>query len=121
MLDHLGLRTTKLDELVVFYESALMPLGYRKLYSTTEGAAFGTGMIASIWLVATKSAGKGVNLAFRSPTRKAIDDFYEAAIAGGAVSMGAPGLKQVYHPSYYAAFVVDPDGNNLSAVCHEAA
>ena len=120
MLDHLGLRTTKLDVLSEFYESALAPLGYRKLYATEEGAAFGVDTIASIWLVATKSAGRGVNLAFRSYSRKAIDEFYEVAVALGAVSHGAPGLKPVYHPNYYAAFVVDPDGNNLSAVCHEA-
>jgi catechol 2,3-dioxygenase-like lactoylglutathione lyase family enzyme len=120
MLDHIGLRTKKLDKLVDFYESCLKPLGYAKLSSYEGGAGFGKGEVSSLWINTSKEGPSSVHLAFESPTRKAVDAFYKAAIEGGAQDNGKPGVRTDYSASYYAAFVVDPDGNNIEAVCMKA-
>ncbi|HLW92653.1 MAG TPA: VOC family protein [Roseiarcus sp.] len=120
MLDHVGLRTKKLDALVGFYEACLKPLGYAKVASYDGGAGFGKNGAASLWLGASKEAPSSVHLAFESPSRKAVDAFYKAAIDGGAKDNGKPGVRADYGASYYAAFVIDPDGNNIEAVCQKA-
>lgn len=61
----------------------------------------------------------GVHIAFRADTRKLVDEFYKAALAAGGKDNGAPGIREIYHPNYYGAFVLDPDGHNIEAVCHE--
>lgn len=119
MLDHIGIRTSRVRELADFYEAVLSPLGYTKLFATEEGASFGTSRMPSIWIVGMDDGGKGVNIAVRSSTRAGVDAFYDASLASGAVSKGEPRVREKFHPNHYAAFVVDPDGNNLSAVCHE--
>ena len=120
MLDHIGLRTKKLDALVGFYETCLKPLGYAKLSTYEGGAGFGKDGVSSLWIGASKEGPSSVHLAFHSPTRKAVDAFYKAAIEGGAKDNGKPGVRADYGESYYAAFVIDPDGNNIEAVCMKA-
>jgi catechol 2,3-dioxygenase-like lactoylglutathione lyase family enzyme len=120
MLNHVALRTKKFDKLVDFYETCLKPLGYAKL-STYEGdAGFGKGDVSSLWIGDSKEGPSSVHLAFDSPTRKAVDAFYKAAIEGGAKDNGKPAVRADYSPNYYAAFVIDPDGNNIEAVCLKA-
>jgi catechol 2,3-dioxygenase-like lactoylglutathione lyase family enzyme len=117
MLNHIGLRTKKLDALVGFYETSLKPLGYAKLMADDSGAGFGKDDVPSLWIGASKEGPSSVHLAFDSPSRKAVDDFYKAAIKTGAKDNGKPGIRADYGASYYAAFVIDPDGNNIEAVC----
>jgi catechol 2,3-dioxygenase-like lactoylglutathione lyase family enzyme len=120
MLDHIGLRTKKLDKLVAFYDACLEPLGYAKLSTYEGGAGFGKGEASSLWILASKEGPSSVHLAFESATRKAVDAFYKAAIEGGAKDNGKPGIRADYSANYYAAFVIDPDGNNIEAVCQKA-
>jgi catechol 2,3-dioxygenase-like lactoylglutathione lyase family enzyme len=120
MLDHVSLSVTDATRSQKFYAKALAPLGY-KLVSEYEGG-FGVGQDggSTIW------AGQGLaqkpiaHLAFRAKDRKAVDAFYKAALSAGGKDNGKPGLRENYSPTYYAAFVLDPDGNNVEAVCHSA-
>jgi catechol 2,3-dioxygenase-like lactoylglutathione lyase family enzyme len=120
MLNHVALRTKKFDKLVDFYETCLKPLGYAKLSTYEGGAGFGKGDVSSLWIGDSKEGPSSVHLAFDSPTRKAVDAFYKAAIEGGAKDNGKPAVRADYSPNYYAAFVIDPDGNNIEAVCLKA-
>ena len=116
MLDHIGLRTKKFEALVDFYETCLKPLGCSKVGSYEGGVGFGkNGGAAVLWIGTSKEAPSSVHLCFDSPSRTAVDAFYKAAIDMGAKDNGKPGIR--YGESYYAAFVIDPDGNNIEAVC----
>jgi catechol 2,3-dioxygenase-like lactoylglutathione lyase family enzyme len=118
MIDHIGLRTNQFDKLAAFYEKALAPLGYSKLVQFDDAAGFGRDKKPSFWLGASDGAVSSLHIAFVSPTRAAVKAFYDAALAAGARDNGKPGLRPDYHANYYAAFVIDPDGNNIEAVCH---
>jgi catechol 2,3-dioxygenase-like lactoylglutathione lyase family enzyme len=121
MLDHIGLRTARFDALVRFYEAALTPLGYTKLFAWEGGAGFGRNGIAALWIGASETKPTGVHVALSAADHAAVEAFYWAALGAGATDHGKPGLRADYHANYYAAFVIDPDGNNLEAVCHVAA
>ena len=118
MLDHIGLRTKEFDALVDFYETCLQPLGCSKVGSYEGGVGFGKNGTAMLWIGASEEAPSSVHLGFESPSRKAVDAFYKAAIDKGAKDNGKPGIR--YGDNYYAAFVIDPDGNNIEAVCRKA-
>lgn len=118
MLDHVGLRTTRVKELVVFYEKVLAPLGYAKLRDFGVAAGFGKGDEVPLWIGEGEGA-SSVHLALAADNRAAVDAFYKAALEAGARDNGPPGIRSEYHPTYYGAFVLDPDGNNLEAVCHK--
>lgn len=121
MLDHIGLRTTQFDALVLFYEAALAPLGYIKRFAWEGGAGFGRNAgTPALWIHASKTEPTGIHIALSGADHAAVDAFYRAAISAGATDNGKPGMRKDYHPNYYAAFVIDPDGNNLEAVCHVA-
>ncbi len=120
MIDHIGLRTTQFDALVRFYEVSLAPLGYTKLFAWDGGAGFGRDGVAALWIHAGKTKASGIHLALSAADNAAVCAFHKAALAAGATDNGVPGLRTDYHPNYYAAFVTDPDGNNLEAVCHVA-
>lgn len=120
MIDHIGLRTRQPDAMIAFYEKALAPLGYGKLVSYEDAAGFGRDGAPSIWIGASTETPSSVHLAIASPERAMVDAFYAAAMRAGAQDNGAPGVRRDYAPTYYAAFVIDPDGNNLEAVCHQA-
>ena len=120
MLDHISLSVTDTARAQAFYAKALAPLGY-KLVSEYEGG-FGIGAEggSTIWAAAGPAQKPIAHLAFRAADRKTVDAFHKAALAAGGRDNGKPGLRENYSPTYYAAFVLDPDGNNVEAVCHTA-
>ena len=120
MIDHIGLRSSQSDALARFYEAVLAPLGYTKLFAWEGGAGFGRDGVAALWIAASETKPTGIHIALAAPNRAAVDAFYAAALGAGANDNGGPGLRPDYHANYYAAFVIDPDGNNLEAVCHAA-
>jgi len=119
MIDHIGIQVTDLDASVAFYTQALAPLGYVLVARFEQFAGFGVTGKADFWIGIGKPANK-LHLAFRAKGRSDVRAFYTAAMAAGGTDNGAPGVREVYHPSYYGAFVRDPDGHNIEAVCHDA-
>ena len=118
MLDHVGIGVSDYARSKAFYEAALKPLGFEVLMEF-EDVACGLGRDRKPWFWVTSRERSGpIHLAFTAPDRATVDAFHEAALAAGATDNGAPGLREHYHPSYYGAFVLDPDGNNVEAVCH---
>jgi catechol 2,3-dioxygenase-like lactoylglutathione lyase family enzyme len=118
MFDHLGLRTNRLDASVRFYEAALAPLGHRLASRDDSGAGLGPPGAPALWL--TKVAGDSgsrVHLAFAAKDRETVDRFHAAGLDAGGRDNGAPGPRPDYGPRYYAAFLLDPDGNNVEVVC----
>jgi len=118
MYDHVGLRVKDLSESVRFYRAALAPLGHELTYQSETMAGFGSAGATGLWLSHTPDADeRGVHLAFATADRAAVERFYKKGLAAGGTDNGAPGLRGDYGPSYFAAFLVDPDGNNVEAVC----
>jgi catechol 2,3-dioxygenase-like lactoylglutathione lyase family enzyme len=109
----------------VFYEAALKPLGLGAIMEVTAEetggdahAGFGENDKAFFWIGTGAKPRGGTHVAFTAKTRAEVEAFYRAALAAGGRDNGAPGLRPEYHPNYYGAFVFDPDGNNIEAVCH---
>jgi catechol 2,3-dioxygenase-like lactoylglutathione lyase family enzyme len=123
MLDHLSLGTADLARSSAFYDATLEPLGIVRVWSHPD--AVGYGLPGGQDALAIKqrpgfaAPGAGFHLAFTARTPAEVDAFFRAALAHGGRDDGAPGLRPRYGPGYYAAFVVDPDGHRLEAVCHE--
>jgi catechol 2,3-dioxygenase-like lactoylglutathione lyase family enzyme len=122
VFDHVGLNVKDYAASRAFYEKALAPLGYKVVMAFDEwgGAGFGEGEKPEFWINERSPAGAGTHVAFHCDDRATVDAFHEAACAAGGVDNGAPGIREHYHPTYYGAFVLDPDGNNIEAVCHTA-
>jgi catechol 2,3-dioxygenase-like lactoylglutathione lyase family enzyme len=126
MLDHVGFAVADAERSKRFYEAALAPLGITLIMSVTPeqtesgGTAHGFGSDGKpyFWFGDNERVGEGTHVAFAVDTRAEVDAFYKAALAAGGKDNGAPGLRPHYHPDYYAAFVHDPDGMNIEAVCH---
>ena len=118
MFDHIGLRTKRFKVLESFYTRLLPALGIERLDKYPEAAGYGRGEVASFWIGASKKAPSSVHLAFSAKTRAEVDKFHRKAVKLGAKDNGSPGLRPDYGSNYYAAFVLDPDGNNVEAVCH---
>jgi catechol 2,3-dioxygenase-like lactoylglutathione lyase family enzyme len=119
MLDHIGVAVSDFARSKEFFKQALAPLGYQLLMEFGEAAGFGKDGKPYFWIGQGKAAGS-THVAFVAGGRQVVDEFYKAAIAAGGRDNGGPGLRPQYHPNYYGAFVFDPDGNNVEAVCHEA-
>jgi catechol 2,3-dioxygenase-like lactoylglutathione lyase family enzyme len=119
MIDHIGIQVTDLDRSVAFYTKALAPLGYALVMRWQESAGFGVDGKAYFWIGTGKPVDK-LHVAFRAKGRTDVRAFHAAAIAAGGADNGGPGVREVYHPNYYGAFVRDPDGHNVEAVCHDA-
>lgn len=118
MYDHIGLRIGNLDASVRFYEAALKPLGFVLCSRDDSGAGFGPAGQPALWPHLVKNAAKsGVHVAFRATSHDAVDGFHKAGLKAGGSDNGKPGLRADYSPTYYAAFLTDPDGNNVEAVC----
>ena len=118
MIDHVGLRVSNYGRSKKFYEGALQPLGYGLVMEYEQNAGFGIGQKPDFWIGAAPQAAVSAHVCFTASSRAQVDAFYHAAIAAGGKDNGAPGLRPQYHPDYYGAFVLDPDGHNIEAVCH---
>ena len=121
MLDHVSLSVRDYAASRGFYAKALRPLGYELAMEFGQVAGFGVGGKPDFWIAAGMPQQPAIHVAFASQNRATVDAFYQAALAAGGKDNGPPGLRPHYHPSYYAAFVFDPDGNNIEAVCHSPA
>ncbi|MGH7864370.1 MAG: VOC family protein [Candidatus Binataceae bacterium] len=119
MLDHIGLKVTNLAASKRFYTAALAPLGYNVQYEGDGALGFGTKGAPAFWLGQGEQHGFA-HIAFSAKDRAAVNAFHAAALPVGGKDNGAPGVRPDYHANYYAAFVTDPDGNNVEAVCHSA-
>ncbi|MCF4166280.1 VOC family protein [Zavarzinia compransoris] len=126
MIDHIGFGVGDLEASRAFYERALAPLGISVQMAVTAeqtGAGahvgFGTAGKPFFWIgTADRPMTPGLHVAFTAPDRATVDAFHAAALAAGGRDNGAPGIRAHYHPDYYGAFVLDPDGHNVEAVCH---
>jgi len=117
MFDHIGFPVSNLVKSRTFYIAALAPLGIGVVVESPEWVAFGKSGRAQFWLGSSGSPPTGVHLALAAANRAEVRAFYAAALGAGGADNGAPGLRPQYHPNYYGAFVLDPDGHNVEAVC----
>ena len=128
MIDHLSFYATDYVVSKKFYQTVFATLGYELVtemvmtwnaeWPTRRACAFGPPKKACFWLIEVREAASPRHIAFSADKRAAVDAFYKAALSVGAKDNGAPGPRAMYHPNYYGAFVFDPDGNNVEAVCH---
>lgn len=133
MIDHMGISPADIEHARQFYDAALKPLGVVKVMEVTpeqtggyHGIGYGAGRKPFFWLSSDSRRaapegprGTGIHVAFEAESRAAVDAFYAAAMAQGGRDNGPPGIRPHYHPAYYAAFVIDPDGVNVEAVCQK--
>ena len=118
MYDHIGLKVRDIDASVRFYSAALKPLGYELCSRDETGAGFGPSGAPALWLyLSREAAGSGAQLAFRAPDHAAIQKFHAAGLRAGGRDNGRARPRAEYSPTYFAAFLIDPDGNNVEAVC----
>jgi catechol 2,3-dioxygenase-like lactoylglutathione lyase family enzyme len=118
MYDHVGLKVRDLEASVRFYTAALAPLGYELCTRDETSAGFGPKNQPALWLgTATGPVAPGIHVAFRAAERPAVDRFHQRGLGAGGRDNGNPGPRADYAPNYYAAFLLDPDGNNVEAVC----
>jgi catechol 2,3-dioxygenase-like lactoylglutathione lyase family enzyme len=118
MYDHIGLKVKDLPTSVSFYAAALAALGHELCSKDASSASFGSAHTPALWLSpGTAATGCGVHIGFRATDRRAVDRFHEDGLKAGGRDNGRPGLRTDYGPGYYAAFLLDPDGNNIEAVC----
>jgi catechol 2,3-dioxygenase-like lactoylglutathione lyase family enzyme len=127
MIDHTGVGVCDFEKSKDFYSRALGAIGYRliaefsaEVTGSTAVAGFGEPPKPDFWINEGEPQKPHVHVAFRVQTRALVDGFYQAAIAAGGQDNGAPGPRPHYHANYYGAFVLDPDGHNVEACCHEA-
>jgi catechol 2,3-dioxygenase-like lactoylglutathione lyase family enzyme len=121
ILDHLTISVSNFERSRAFYERALLPLGITVVAQFVGFAGMGKNGRPQFWFAAGDVGKHKTHIAFAADTRAEVDAFYRAAMAAGGTDNGAPGLRTMYHPTYYGAFVFDPDGYNVEAVCHAAA
>ena len=123
MIDHVGFPVSDYARAKAFYEKALAPLGYTLIMEVRQdendvpAAGFGSNGKPDFWIGGEGGLNKPMHIAITANDRAAVDAFYKAAIAAGGKDNGAPGIRAHYHPNYYGAFVHDPDGHNIEAVC----
>ncbi len=125
IVDHLGLPVADYAKSKRFYAAALAPLGIKLVTEVQGWAGFGApGRAefpgkAEFWFGTNQEPRGPIHIAFAAANRKQVREFYEAALAAGGKDNGAPGIRDIYHPNYYGAFIIDPDGHNIEAVCHK--
>jgi catechol 2,3-dioxygenase-like lactoylglutathione lyase family enzyme len=124
MIDHVGFSVSDYSRSKTFYEMALKPLGYKLIMEATAqttgmpAAGFGSDGKPDFWIGGEGMLEKPLHVAIAAKDRASVDAFYRAALAAGGKDNGPPGVRSHYHPNYYGAFVFDPDGHNIEAVCH---
>jgi catechol 2,3-dioxygenase-like lactoylglutathione lyase family enzyme len=127
MIDHVGFPVSDYPRSRAFYEKALAPLGYvlvMEVQQNEQGAkacGFGAGGKADFWIGGEGGLNRPMHIAIAAKEHAIVDAFYNAAMAAGGKDNGAPGLRPHYHANYYGAFVLDPDGHNIEAVCRAGA
>jgi catechol 2,3-dioxygenase-like lactoylglutathione lyase family enzyme len=122
MLDHVTIGVSDIERSKEFYDRALRLLGIQRLYSDGETfAGYGANRKAFFWIGLRNKPQTGAHIAFTSQNRATVDAFYAEALAAGGKDNGRPGLRPHYHANYYGAFIFDPDGHNIEAVCHSPA
>lgn len=128
MIDHVGFPVSDYERAKAFYAKALAPLGYTLIMEVEQetekgfpAAGFGIESKPDFWIGGEGGLPRALHVAITAKDRASVDAFYKAALAAGGEDNGAPGLRPRYHPDYYAAFVLDPDGHNIEAVCHAPA
>lgn len=119
MLDHVSLHVSDYIKSKDFYIKALEPLGYKLMMEYPNVGGFGIAGKADFW-ISQKEDARATHIAFMAESRPQVDEFYKNALALGGKDNGAPGIRTDYSPTYYAAFVIDPDGNNIEVVCHQS-
>jgi len=119
MFDHVGFGVSNLAASKAFFLKALQPLGIAVAMVGPYGVGLGRNGKPSLWLSETKEKPAHLHIAITANTRTEVEAFYRAALAAGGKDNGAPGLRPHYHPNYYGAFVIGPDGHNIEAVCHK--
>ncbi len=121
MIDHAGFGVSNYERSKAFYTQALAPLGFELLMEPIPDAGgFGSkrDMKPFFWIHGGRPVAEGVHVAFTCDSHELVDAFHEAALAAGGTDNGPAGPRPIYHPNYYGAFVLDPDNNNVEAVCH---
>ncbi|MCC8956805.1 VOC family protein [Bradyrhizobium sp. Pear77] len=119
MLDHVTIGISDIERSKTFYDAALRPLGITRLYAEgAEFAGYGVRPKAFFWIGRRATPQTGAHIAFAANDRATVDRFYDDAIKAGGRDNGRPGIRPHYHANYYGAFVLDPDGHNIEAVCH---
>jgi catechol 2,3-dioxygenase-like lactoylglutathione lyase family enzyme len=120
MLDHLGINVSDYDRSREFYAQALTPLGYSLLMEPMPRiGGFGRDGKPDFWITDQRSpTSENVHIAFAANDRATVDAFHAAALDAGGTDNGGPGVREIYHPTYYGAYVLDLDGNNVEVVCH---
>jgi catechol 2,3-dioxygenase-like lactoylglutathione lyase family enzyme len=122
MIDHISFKVSDFDRSARFYDQALAPLGLKRLYDDPNGPGRATGygdQRPYFWIAEAKPVSTGLHIALLARSREEVDGFHRAALAAGGIDNGGPGFRPQYHPSYYGAFVLDPDGHNIEAVFHD--
>jgi len=120
MLDHLGFGVSNVATSKRFFAAALAPLGVFVVMEGEHGLGLGKNGKPSLWLAPAEGPIGRMHIAFTAERRADVDAFYKAALSAGGKDNGSPGLRPNYHPNYYGAFVIGPDGHNVEAVCHSA-
>lgn len=128
MIDHTGVSVSDYARSKAFYQQALAPIGYTLLAEfpaamtgSVDVAGFGEAPKPDFWISGGTPNQPPIHVAFRVGSRAIVEAFHRAALAAGGTDNGGPGLRPHYHPNYYGAFVLDPDGHNIEAVCHDPA
>jgi catechol 2,3-dioxygenase-like lactoylglutathione lyase family enzyme len=125
VIDHTGLNVSDYARSKAFYVKALAPLGYAVIMELPPhivpngGMGMGVPPKPDLWIGGGVPNSPRLHIAFRAENRAQVDAFYRAALAAGGKDNGPPGVRAHYHPNYYGAFVLDPDGHNIEAVCHD--
>ena len=127
ILDHIGINVRDLAKSIAFYRAALEPLGITLVMQFDTAAGFGKNNKPELWMTNSRTSFQSqeqletitpVHICLAADSRAQVDAFHRAALAAGGKDFGAPGIREIYHPSYYGAFVLDPDGHNLEACIH---
>ena len=118
MIDHLIISVSNFETSRDFYKLALAPLDYQDVFGTDDSCAFSVMQKPDFSIKQGDAVAPPVHIAFTCRDRAVVDAFHAAALAAGGTDNGAPGLRPDYHPNYYGAFILDPDGHNIEAVCH---
>jgi catechol 2,3-dioxygenase-like lactoylglutathione lyase family enzyme len=118
IIDHIGFPVSNFAQSKAFYTAALAPLGIVVVTEVQGWAGMGKGGKPDFWFGEHAGAQKPMHLAFVAESREQVRQFYQTALAAGGTDNGPPGIRAIYHPNYYGAFIIGPDGHNIEAVCH---